>query len=66
MHDRGGGGGVAVAVASARVFTWIAADVGGVGAMVALPLELGARRFRLRRNSIELPAHLDTTPPRCR
>ena len=41
MHDRGGGG-VGVAVASARVFAWLVADVGGVGAKVVPPLELGA------------------------
>jgi len=41
MHDRGGGG-IAAAVASAHVFAWLVADVGGVGAKVALSLELGA------------------------
>ena len=43
MHDRGGDG-IAVAVASARVFAWLVADVGGVGAKVAPPPELGAPR----------------------
>jgi len=41
MHDRGGGG-IAVTVASAHVFAMLIAGVGGVGAKVALSLELGA------------------------
>jgi len=44
MHDPGG---IAAAVAIARVFAWQIAGVGGVGAKVAFsdvkcPLELGA------------------------